>query len=669
MPPSTRKRAPETAKDSQSPAKKPRTVKGKAAGPEKAVEADDDNNPINSSSQLTPGVKPPTKRSKGASSSKSLKPGDTDKPLEIAEKKVSTTQSIKNEEIPEPDPESLASPRSKSSRRVRTETVAVEETKAAIGVKSDTSPKKITKKGKTKSQDEEEAGDPDSEGATPKKTKRKRKTKEEKEAEAMPLAARATGLRMFLGAHVSGAKGACLEVERARLYIVGDRKSDSWPRRADLGVQNAVTNCVHIGGNAFALFLKSQRKWDNPPMQDEHRNGFKANCVRHGYDATRHVLPHGSYLVNLAQENAEKAAQAYGSFVEDLRRCEALGIKLYNFHPGTTNNQPRPAAIARIASALNRALSATTTVTPLLETMAGSGTVIGSTFADLAAIIALVDDKSRVGVCLDTCHLFAAGYDLRAPSAFAAVLRDFDATVGLRYVKALHLNDSKAPLGSRRDLHANIGTGFLGLRAFWNAMNERAFEGLPMVLETPIDRKVDDGAEKEDSGVDDKEQNGKGKGAVKAKAERKGQTDRKVDGSAGKDNLDAEDGEQNADANDTAKAKGKKKGPMKPPKEKTFEDKGIWAREIKLLESLIGMDAESDEFKVLEKGLADQGAEERKKYQEAYDRKLAKEEKVKTKDIGSFFTKKKENGKADTVVVDDGSPLSELSELSDGSEK
>lgn len=231
MPPSTRKRAPETANDSQSPAKKPRTVKGKAAGPGKVVEADDDNKPINSPSQLTPGVKLPAKRSKGASLNKSLKPGDTDKPLEIAEKKVSTTRSIKKEETPEPDSENLASPRSKSNKRVRTET---EETKAAIGVKSDTSPKKIPKKSKTKSHDddeeeEEEAGDPASEGATPKKTKRKRKSKEEKEAEAMPLAARATGLRMFLGAHVSGAKGACLEVERTRLYIVGDRKSDSWP--------------------------------------------------------------------------------------------------------------------------------------------------------------------------------------------------------------------------------------------------------------------------------------------------------------------------------------------------------------------------------------------------------------------------------------------------------
>ncbi|KAI4275962.1 MAG: hypothetical protein L6R35_006246 [Caloplaca aegaea] len=635
MPPSTRKRAPEPANDSQSPAKKPRTVKEEAATLGKVVKAGDDNNPTDNSNQAIPKVKPTTKRSKAAYSSKSLKPGDTDKkPLETVSKKTTTTKSIKAEETTEPkNPEPFASPSSKPNRRVQTKTVAIEET-TGIDVKSDTSPKKkITTKGKTKPHDKAGAGDSDNADATttPKKPQRKRKTKEEKEAEAMPLAARATGLGMFIGAHVSGAKG----------------------------VQNAVTNCVHIGGNAFALFLKSQRKWENPPLQDGHRDGFKANCLQHGYDASKHIVPHGSYLVNLAQEDPAKAKQAYETFVEDLRRCEALGIKLYNFH---------------------RALTATATVTPLLETMAGSGTVIGSTFADLASILSLIDEKhqSRVGVCLDTCHLFAAGYDLRSASAFASVIRDLDATVGLQRVKALHLNDSKAPLGSRRDLHANIGTGFLGLRAFWNVVNERAFDGLPMVLETPIDRKLndDEGVKKQGSDVEDDEgqKDAKGRRGVKAKAKKKGQG-KELDNNAEKDDLegvgsDAEDGEG-------VKAKGKKnqkKMPAKPPKEKTIEDKGIWAREIKLLESLIGMDANSEEFLALERGLAEQGAEERKKYQEAYDRKLAKEEKVKTKDIGSFFAteKKKEtvNGKADTdTVVDEGSPLSELSELSDESEK
>ncbi|KAI4164943.1 MAG: hypothetical protein LQ342_001576 [Letrouitia transgressa] len=404
-------------------------------------------------------------------------------------------------------------------------------------------------------------------GGSSKKAKRKRKTKEEKEAEAMPLASRTKGLRMFIGAHVSIAKG----------------------------VQNSVTNCVHIGGNAFALFLKSQRKWESPPLQDANRDQFRLNCADHGYDATRHVVPHGSYLVNLAQEDPDKAKQAYDCFLEDLHRCEALGIRFYNFHPGATGSSPRPAAIARIASALNRAHRATHTVTPLLENMAGSGTVIGSSFADLRDIISQVDDKSRVGVCLDTCHAFAAGHDLRSPSAFKKTLEEFDHVVGIKYLKALHLNDSKAPLGSRRDLHQNIGLGFLGLRAFWNVMNEKRFEGLPMVLETPIDRQVE--------------------GDGKAKVE---------------------------------------------------EDKRIWAREIKLLEGLVAMDSEGDEFKKLEASLAKEGEIERKKYQAAFEKKVEKERRkeLKTKDIGSFFRvgKGKAEGKGTPRNQDkeSDSPLSEV---------
>ncbi|KAL9579793.1 MAG: hypothetical protein Q9212_004890 [Teloschistes hypoglaucus] len=464
--------------------------------------------------------------------------------------------------------------------------------------------KQKKRKAATQEVEEKEKGeDVDAEEA-PKPNKRARKTKEEKEAEAMPLAARSTGLRMFIGAHVSGAKG----------------------------IQNAITNCVHIGGNAFALFLKSQRKWENPPLQPTHRDAFKSNCLEHKFDSAAHILPHGSYLVNLAQEDSTKAKQAYDSFLEDLHRCEALGINLYNFHPGTTNNAPRPSAIARIGTALNRAHKATKAVTPVLETMAGSANVIGSTFADLAAIIEQVEDKSRIGVCLDTCHLFAAGYDLRSPSSFDGVMQDLDKTVGMKYVKALHLNDSKAPFGSHRDLHANIGTGFLGLGAFWNVMNEKRFEGLPLVLETPIDRKAE----------------GSGEGHV--------------DGAEGSD--DDEEARPKGKGKAGPKAKGKKE-PTKPPKEKTIEDKGIWAREIKLLESLIGMDREGEEFNKLERELADEGAEEREKHQEAHERKLAKEQKTKTKDIGSFFTKGKAKGKGDEkpkATEDEGSSLSELSD-------
>ena len=437
-------------------------------------------------------------------------------------------------------------PSPKKTKRKR-----IAEVKEEEAVDSEASPEKA--KRKTKLKDEEEKGEDGEEG--PKKIKRKRKTKEEKEAEAMPLAARTTGLQMFIGAHVSAAKG----------------------------VHNTVTNCVHIGGNAFAMFLKSQRKWENPPLQDEHKDQFVSGCRDHKYDAASHVLPHGSYLVNLAQEEDEKATQAYNAFIDDLHRCEALGIKLYNFHPGSTGSKPRPSAIARIAGALNRAHKTTHNVTPVLETMAGGGNVVGSTFEDLRDIIEQVNDKTRIGVCLDTCHVFAAGYDLRSPATFKRTLDEFDKTVGIKYLRALHLNDSKAPFASHRDLHQNIGLGFLGLRAFYNIMNEPRFEGLPMVLETPIDRK------------------------------------------------DPETG-------------------------KEIEDKSIWAREIKMLEGLIGVDADGDEFKALEKDLADQGAEERKKLQDVFDRKVEKDRKALEKGQSklSFGGKKKkkaeENGTSDAEI-------------------
>ena len=225
--------------------------------------------------------------------------------------------------------------------------------------------------------------------------------------------------------------------------------------------------------------------------------------------------------------------------------------------PGWTGpTATRPSALARIAASLNRAISSTTTVTPVLETMAGSGSVIGSTFSDLASIIEQVADKSRIGVCIDTCHIFAAGYDIRAPAAFSQVMDDFERTIGFGHLKALHLNDSKAPFGSHRDLHANIGTGFLGLRAFHNVMNEKRFEGLPMVLETPIDKK------------DPENEN------------------------------------------------------------KTIEDKTVWAKEIKMLESLIGTSVESQDFKSMEAELSEVGRVEREKHLEQYERKLEKEAKA-----------------------------------------
>lgn len=277
----------------------------------------------------------------------------------------------------------------------------------------------------------------------------------------------------------------------------------SWYRHLTriTGAHKAVLNAIHIGANAFALFLKSQRKWSNPPLLDDVASSFLSNCKSHDYDSSQHIVPHGSYLVNLAHTDADRTKQAYDSFLDDLQRCERLGIKLYNFHPGNCAGNDRGKAIKHLASNLNRAHKETKSVITLLENMAAGGNVIGTTFEDLRDIISQVEDKTRVGVCLDTCHTFAAGYDLRSPEAFKTTLKQFDETVGLKYLKALHINDSKAPFGSHRDLHANIGTGFLGLRAFHNVINEPAFIGLPLVLETPTSITDDDGeAVKDDKG-------------------------------------------------------------------------------------------------------------------------------------------------------------------------
>lgn len=459
----------------------------------------------------------------------------------------------------------------KATRKVKAEAVGenaevkdeVDEQAEEVDVEAKPKAKRKSRAGKAEAKD---GVDGAADGQEESKPKRKRKSKEEKEAEMQPLATRTAGSLHYIGAHVSAAGG----------------------------VHNAVQNAVHIGGNAFALFLKSQRKWANPDLKPEHSTLFRSACDNHKYLADSHVLPHGSYLVNLAHSDSARKKQAYDSFLDDLRRCEALGIKLYNFHPGNTAGEPRPKAIANLANHINAALSATSTVTLLLETMAASATsntLGGAGFADLRDVIALVDDehKHRVGVCLDTCHVFAAGHDLRSPDAFAATMKLFDDVVGAQYIKALHLNDSKAPLGSHRDLHANIGTGFLGLRAFHNVLNHKPFEGLPLVLETPIE--------------------------VAAPASSK---------SKAQDNNGEEDTKDDNDATSPSSPKQKKKKPSKPPTTaKPTEDKGIWAREIKLLESLVGMSVDSAEFQQLEAELSEKGRESRDKHMEQFERKQA----------------------------------------------
>ena len=238
--------------------------------------------------------------------------------------------------------------------------------------------------------------------------------------------------------------------------------------------------------------------------------------------------------------------------------------------------------------------------------MCGHGTTIGGSLSEFRDILSQIPEEhhARIGICVDTCHSFSAGYDLVSPEGFQAFMKEFDEVIGLKYLRALHLNDSKAPRGSKRDLHANIGTGFLGLRAFHNVMNEPRLEGLPMILETPIDRPVGESKSKSKTGAT----NGGGNAEVD------------------------DDGCESCDESESQQ-KGKKKA-KKPAvaKQATVPDPSVWAREIKLLESLIGMDPEGEEFRRLEAELAEEGREMREKHQEQYERKLAAEEKKKSKD-------------------------------------
>lgn len=244
--------------------------------------------------------------------------------------------------------------------------------------------------------------------------------------------------------------------------------------------------------------------------------------------------------------------------------------------------------------------------------MCGHGTTIGSNLSDFRDLLALIPEKyhDRIGICVDTCHSFAAGYDLVSPAGFQAFMKEFDDLIGIKYLRALHLNDSKAPRGSKRDLHANIGTGFLGLRAFHNVMNEKRFEGLPMILETPIDRP-------DPSYLPLNDDTGRPS----------------ANGPEANDEPAHDSCAEESEVEDTKAKKGKKSKRPAGARPPTIPDYNVWVREIKLLESLIGMDPESAEFKTLEAQLAEEGRSEREKFQDQYDRKLEADEKKRKREL------------------------------------
>ena len=251
------------------------------------------------------------------------------------------------------------------------------------------------------------------------------------------------------------------------------------------GVENAPQNAESFRAKSFAMFTRNQRQWLSKPLTAKNIKQFKENCRSKGYDF-EHILPHDSYLINLGHPEEEGLQKSRTAFLDEMQRCEQLGLQYLNFHPGSHLNKIDPDhCLERIAESINLALGQTKAITAVIENTAGQGTNTGYLFEHLARIIGNVQNKARIGVCLDTCHTYSAGYDIKTVTAFENTLQEFDNIIGLNYLKALHLNDSKKSFGSRVDRHESIGKGSLGLEPFKFIMNDRRFDHIPMVLETP----------------------------------------------------------------------------------------------------------------------------------------------------------------------------------------
>ena len=251
------------------------------------------------------------------------------------------------------------------------------------------------------------------------------------------------------------------------------------------GVENAVKNAKDIGATAFALFTKNQRQWIAPALTAEQIATFKKAMAEAGFNASQ-ILPHDSYLINLGHPDEDGLQKSRESFFEEMQRCELLGLDRLNFHPGSHLKRiSEEGSLDRIAESINMALERTKGVTAVLENTAGQGSNLGYKFEHLAYIIDRVEDKSRVGVCLDTCHSFAAGYDLRTKEACDATFAEFDRIIGFKYLRGMHLNDAMRPLGSRIDRHSPMGEGEIGIECFKYIASDPRFDNIPLILETP----------------------------------------------------------------------------------------------------------------------------------------------------------------------------------------
>ena len=251
------------------------------------------------------------------------------------------------------------------------------------------------------------------------------------------------------------------------------------------GVENAPLNAHTIGATAFALFTKNQRQWTAAPLSPKSIEAFGGNCRTDHYQPAQ-ILPHDSYLINLGHPDEEGLRKSRAAFLDEMRRCEQLGLDRLNFHPGSHLGQITiEECLRRVAESINLTLAATRGVTAVIENTACQGSNVGFAFEHLAAIIERVEDKSRVGVCIDTCHAFAAGYDLGSEAACDRTFDELERVVGFGYLRGMHLNDAMKPLGSRVDRHQSLGEGTLGMTVFRYIARDKRFDDMPLILETP----------------------------------------------------------------------------------------------------------------------------------------------------------------------------------------
>ena len=251
------------------------------------------------------------------------------------------------------------------------------------------------------------------------------------------------------------------------------------------GVENAPVNANNIGARAFALFTKNQRQWFSSPISKSSIKKFRENCEKFDFKPFQ-ILPHDSYLINLGHPEKEPLEKSRASFLDEMQRCEQLGLDRLNFHPGShLKIISEEECLGQIAESINIVLNKTKEITAVIENTAGQGSNLGYAFEQLRFIIDKVEDKSRVGVCIDTCHAYTSGYNLKTTEGFAETFDLFDKIIGFKYLRGMHINDSKKEFATRVDRHENIGKGFLGEDVFGMLMNDIRFDNMPLILETP----------------------------------------------------------------------------------------------------------------------------------------------------------------------------------------